>query len=195
MTAKCMLLGQIKLNQYGIKKENNMDNLQMIIKAKGDERIANKLSEVDAFKQETLNIHDSIINKYGKRVEKAIAVMNMIRLNDTELWEQIRSEKFDHLNAYNKPNYFFTDGWSHTLGFYKGLNAIGCEAGGACGGVNFVVTGKTCEFEIRNPVESKYVNLWSRDVAKRFSKSFEKFETRFRNFINEQYGDGAYDLF
>lgn len=164
-----------------------MSSLEEIIKAKGNERIANEISKQEAFERETEEIRNNIINNYCPRVSKALKVMRTIRSNDPLLWKKICPQNFDTLNAYKKDDYFFSDGWAHTLGFFGSLDSIGNVAGGACGSMNFVVTENDCRFATDG-------NLWSRGCAKRFFDSFEEFETRFRNFVNEQYGDNAYDL-
>lgn len=170
-------------------------SLEELIKAKGDERISNKILRNDAFKQESVKLRDEIITKYGDRIDKMITTMNLIKDTDPVLWKTICPHAFVSVrDAHKSPNYFFTDGIYHHLGFYRNLSSIGYEAGGCCGDVDFIVTKNTCDFEMRGPEDGEYINYFSRECAKSFGKDFEKFETKFSTFINTQYGDGAYDL-
>ena len=171
-----------------------MDNLQAIIQSKGAERVQLEQLRTENFDNETIELKKHIIETYGKRVGKMISIMKMIRENDPELWKCIRYERFDKLHAYKNPDYFFTDYWAHHLGFFSDLSAIGNEAGGACGNLDFMVTENDCIFEMRGLTEARYINFWSRDCAKRFDDNFKQFEQRFKDFVNNHYGDGVYDL-
>ena len=107
-----------------------MAKLEDIIKARGEERTQSKLSREDAYVKHSVELCSQIIRDYGERVGKMLDVMKMIKDNDPELWKIIRCEKFDHIEGYKSPIYFYTNGWSHQLGFFVELNAIGYEAGG-----------------------------------------------------------------
>lgn len=163
-----------------------MSKLEELIKAKGDERLAQKNAKEEAYERETKEILEKI-EEYYPRVNKAIMVMRTIKVDDPILWEKINPRKYDTLYAYKQDDYFFTDSWAHHIGFFGNLTAIGNSAGGACGNVNFSVSYHHCTF-------SSEKGSWSRECARRFPQEFEEFESRFRNFVNSQYGDGAYDL-
>lgn len=164
-----------------------MSKLEELIKAKGEERLAQENAKEEAYERETKEILEKI-KEYYPRVRKAIIVMSTIKRDDPILWDKINPRKYDTLYAYKQDDYFFTDSWAHQIGFFGNLTAIGNSAGGACGNVNFSVTDNNCTFSAEK-------GSWSRECARRFPQKFEAFESRFRNFVNSQYGDGAYDLF
>ncbi len=170
--------------------------LQEIIKSKGEEKIKAKESKNDKFKRKSKEVEEYIVKNYGRRIKKMCDVMKMIRDYDPELWETIRPERFRGAWGKNtkSTDYFFTNGIEHCLGFYDSLEAIGQEAGGANGDVDFKVTEYSCTFEMRGPDDDSHINFWSRTCAMDFGKKYVAFENRFRAFVNEHYGDWAYDI-
>lgn len=169
-----------------------MANLQMIIKAKGNERMEDEQKKADDFYNESVRIRDHIISTYGKRVGKMLSVMRTIRDNDPLLWNEIKYDKFImDFHRCKKPTYFYTSGIEHNLGFKRNLSAIGQEGGGANGQYDFIVTEDSCEF---NMYDNEQYGNWTREKAKNFDNSFPSFEHRFIEFINNQYGENAYNM-
>lgn len=176
-----------------------MPNLTEMIKAKSNERINNQNAYESNLKAGFISLRDSLLKNYGERVTKMLNIMKAIRDNDPLLWKLIKPEKFIGTSTYTDlqklPYYFYTNGIHHHLGFFRNLEAIGYEAGGCCGDINFSIDGTTCVFETRTSSEYPYVNEFSRKCAKDFAKEFDAFEEKFKAFINAQYGENAYDSY
>lgn len=90
---------------------------------------------------------------------------------------------------------FFANAIDHRFGYfhYSSKPALGNRAGGFCGNVDFKVTPKSVYFD-----DSYYEctdvfvpHNFSLRCAKAFPEEFEKFESQFFKFVEEQYGPDA----
>lgn len=159
-----------------------MPTLTDMIKAKSTDRAIEEQNAKDTFRKTQENLKASLETKYCKRVGKILRIMNIIKDEDPKFYQS------------NKIKALFTDTFYHKLGFFSGLKTMGYAAGGACGNIPFTINGKLCTFEMNSRQEYN-VNEFSRNCAKRFASEFEVFESNFKELINSEYGENAYDSY
>lgn len=174
------------IDSEGIDK-NQLSESERRLEAVNSYKKNKELLENEAEKQKQEKADDLIsqIKSLEPRINELIAVGNACLQNNIPLTGQA----FGAVESY-KTNQFFTNSWSHLVGFVGNphrhpcyIEFLGINAGGACGSYDFRTDGNRV-FSVH---EHKPCDIIAPSIGhmERFLNCFEEFETSFFSYVDQ----------